>query len=234
VIVTGAASGTGAATTKLLVELGAEVHALDLRRPEQPGLASFTEVDLRDPAQIDGAVDRIGSVVNALFNCAGLANASADLDIVLVNFCGVRHVIERVVPLMVEGAAVASVGSVAGVAWLSNKATVTELLATPDFDAARAWYEANAERAGNGYEFSQQAINAYTAARAVPFAQAGVRINCVNAHSNARAEERAWPLVFLNSPRASYVTGTSLLVDGGFTGGLHTGEVDPSALVPQE
>jgi NAD(P)-dependent dehydrogenase (short-subunit alcohol dehydrogenase family) len=259
VIVTGAASGMGAATAKLLVDLGAEVHAVDVRRPEQPSLASFTETDLRDPAQIEAAVDKIGGVVNALFNCAGLPNTFPDLDVMLVNFCGLRHLTERVVPLMIEGSAVASIASVAGMAWLANTETVMEFLATPDFAAAREWCEVNADRVRNGYEFSKQAINGYTAARAVPFAELGVRINCVNpgptdtpmmphfeqamgkaymdnfpkpVGRNARPEEQAWPLVFLNCPRASYITGTALFVDGGFTGGLFTGQVDASVLLP--
>ena len=72
VIVSGAASGMGAATTELLVELGAEVHAIDIKKPDITGLASFTETDLREPEQIEAAVAKIGKVVDALFNCAGL------------------------------------------------------------------------------------------------------------------------------------------------------------------
>ena len=34
VIVTGAASGMGAATAQILVDLGAEVHAIDIKKPE--------------------------------------------------------------------------------------------------------------------------------------------------------------------------------------------------------
>ena len=33
VVVTGAASGMGAATAEILVELGAEVHAIDVKKP---------------------------------------------------------------------------------------------------------------------------------------------------------------------------------------------------------
>src|SRR6266851_1711408 len=51
VIVSGAASGMGAATAELLVELGAEVHAIDIKKPDLSGLASFTETDLRGPAE---------------------------------------------------------------------------------------------------------------------------------------------------------------------------------------
>jgi NAD(P)-dependent dehydrogenase (short-subunit alcohol dehydrogenase family) len=45
-------------------------------------------------------------------------------------------------------------------------------------------------------------------------------------------EEQAWPLVCLNSPRLSYVTGETLYTDGGFFGALQTGQVDFSALMP--
>ena len=81
VIVSGAASGMGAATAELLVELGAEVHAIDIKKPDLSGLASFTETDLREPDQIEAAVDRIGKVIDALFNCAGLPNTFSNLDV---------------------------------------------------------------------------------------------------------------------------------------------------------
>jgi nucleoside-diphosphate-sugar epimerase len=72
VILVGAASEVGAAATAVLVELGAEVHAIDRQKPAASGLASFTECDVRDPAQLDRAFDRIGRVVNMVFECTGL------------------------------------------------------------------------------------------------------------------------------------------------------------------
>ena len=68
---------------------------IDIKKPDVTGLASYTECDLRDPDQIDAAVDRIGKIVNMLFNCAGLPNTFPDLDVMLVNFCGLRHLTER-------------------------------------------------------------------------------------------------------------------------------------------
>jgi NAD(P)-dependent dehydrogenase (short-subunit alcohol dehydrogenase family) len=98
VIVTGAASGIGLAAARLLVDLGAEVHALGAQRPDVIALASFTEVD--GEASFDAACERIGSVVNALFHCAAMPELS--------------HVVERVVPLMIEGAAIATTAPGAG------------------------------------------------------------------------------------------------------------------------
>jgi NAD(P)-dependent dehydrogenase (short-subunit alcohol dehydrogenase family) len=260
VIVSGAASGMGAATATLLVDLGAEVHTIDIKKPDIAGLASFTETDLRDPAQIDRAVDKIGAVVNGLFNCAGLPNTFSNLDVMLVNFCGLRHLTERVIPNIVEGGAVASIASSAGIGWLMNMEVLGGLLATPDFAAAKSWCEADPKRIANGYGLSKEAINAYTAFRSFNLAKDRIRINCVNPGPtdtpmmpefekavgkkymddfpvplgrHAVADEQAWPMVFLNSPRSSFVTGLQFDCDGGFKGGLFTGQIDPTVLVPE-
>jgi NAD(P)-dependent dehydrogenase (short-subunit alcohol dehydrogenase family) len=39
----------------------------------------------------------------------------------------------------------------------------------------------------------------------------------------AEAGEQAWAFAFLGSPRSSFITGTTLFVDGGFVAGLTTG-----------
>ena len=58
--------------SKLLIELGAEVHGFDYKESTLP-LASFTQVDLRDPASIEAGVAGLGGGrIDALFNCAGL------------------------------------------------------------------------------------------------------------------------------------------------------------------
>ncbi len=260
VVVTGAASGMGAATARILVDLGAEVHAIDVKRPDVAGLASYSECDLRDPARIDATVAHIGSIVNALFNCAGVPSTFAPIDVMLVNFCGLRHLTEAVIPHMIEGSAIASVASTAGIGWTQNLTVLGDLLATHDFVAARRWCETHLEELENAYGFSKEAINAYTALRSFSLAHDGIRINCVNPGPtdtpmmpelekavrkrymeefpvplgrHAAAEEQAWPLVFLNSTRASYVTGTSLDCDGGFKAALLTGQVDPTVLLPE-
>jgi NAD(P)-dependent dehydrogenase (short-subunit alcohol dehydrogenase family) len=260
VIVTGAASGMGAATAQILVDLGAEVHTIDIKKPELAGLASFTRCDLREPDHIDETIAKIGKIVNALFNCAGLPNTFPDLDVMLVNFCGLRQLTEAVIPLMVEGAAIASIASTAGIGWTANLELLFGLTATPDFAAAKAWCEAHPKELANAYGLSKEAINAYTALRSFALAKDGIRINCVNPGPtdtplmpefekaigkkyldefpvplgrHAVAEEQAWPMVFLNSPRSSFVTGVQFECDGGFKGGLFTGQIDPTVLMPE-
>jgi NAD(P)-dependent dehydrogenase (short-subunit alcohol dehydrogenase family) len=260
VIVTGAASGMGAATAQILVDLGAEVHTIDIKKPDLAGLASFTECDLREPAQIGDAINKIGKIVNGLFNCAGLPNTFAPLDVMLVNFCGLRQLTEAVIPNMIEGSAIACIASTAGIGWMQNMELLFGLMLTPDFAAARTWCEEHPKELANAYGLSKEAINAYTAYRSFALAKQGIRINCVNPGPtdtpmmpefekavgkkymddfpvplgrHAVAEEQAWPMVFLNSPRASYLTGHQLDVDGGFKGGLFTGQIDPSVLMPE-
>ena len=58
-------------TARLLLKLGAEVHGVDYKDCALD-LASFTRVDLRNPASIDAGVKKIGGKIDALFNCAGL------------------------------------------------------------------------------------------------------------------------------------------------------------------
>lgn len=117
VIVTGCFSGMGEATAKLLLDLGAEVHGMDYKPCALP-LTSFHTVDLRDPASIEAGVRAIAKVgggkVDALFNCAGLPNAFPAMDVMKVNFLGLRHLTEAVLPLMGEGGAIASIASTGG------------------------------------------------------------------------------------------------------------------------
>src|SRR5262249_12305193 len=91
VIVTGAASGMGAATVAMLAELGAEIHALDVRPVEGPVTRAY-DCDCGDPDAIDLTVGLIGGPVHALFNVAGVPQTQAPLRVLGVNFLGLRHV----------------------------------------------------------------------------------------------------------------------------------------------
>jgi NAD(P)-dependent dehydrogenase (short-subunit alcohol dehydrogenase family) len=79
-LVTGGASGLGAATAKALAEQGAAVFALDLpasidKAPEVPGV-TYVGADVTDPDQVGRAVDRAagnsGAPLRTVVNCAGI------------------------------------------------------------------------------------------------------------------------------------------------------------------
>lgn len=258
VIVTGAASGMGEATARILQELGAEVFALDIRPARIDGIHARV-VDLRDPGAVDTVVGDIGRPIHALFNCAGLPQTFPPLEVMMVNFLGHRHLTERVVPLMPDGGAIASISSVGGMMWQSRMPAISELLDTPDFAAGKAWCEAHLDVVAEGYSFSKECIIVYTMRQSPRLIQRGIRINCTSpgpTHTamyphfeqamgksymdefprpigrNATPEEQAYPLVFLNSAAASYISGVNLFVDGAFTGALNTGQLDISKMIP--
>ena len=264
VVVTGAASGMGEATARLLVQLGAEVTGLDIRPTTVEGSRSV-EVDLRDPGSIDQAAQAAGDPF-ALFNCAGLPPGPGfdPLDVMLVNFVGARLLIESVVPRMAAGGAIVYVASAGGLGWQQQLGVLMPLVQAATFDEGRQWCEEHSELiAGSGaYPVSKQVINAWVTWRAFSlFSDHGIRLNCTNPGPTATAmmphfheavgqavvdaaqgpvgrystaEEQAWPLVFLNSPRSSYVVGETFFTDGGFYSALQHGQLDFSALMPRE
>ena len=75
-IVTGGASGLGAATAKALAEKGARVFALDMKVDGAPEVYGVTYVatDVTDPAQVQAAVDQAAEVgpLRTVVNCAGI------------------------------------------------------------------------------------------------------------------------------------------------------------------
>ena len=256
VIVTGCFSGMGEATAKLLLDHGAEVHGLDYKDSTLP-LASFNNVDLRDPASIEAGVEAIGGKVDALFNCAGLPQTFPPLDVMKVNFIGTRYITEKVLELMGEGGAIASIASTGGLGWSRRVPTHLELFANTSFADALAWCEAHMDVVAEGYSFSKEAVIVWTMVESFDLIGKGIRINCLlpgptqtpmmTEHFEKAAaaavnwatqpinrrstpEEQAGPLVFLNSAAASYVNGVVFPADGGFMAGMATGKIDMSAL----
>jgi NAD(P)-dependent dehydrogenase (short-subunit alcohol dehydrogenase family) len=240
----------GEAAARLLVELGAEVHALDVK-PVKVGVAQAIGTNLAEKGSIDAAVAQLPKRVDVLLNCAGLPGPPfSNLETMLVNFVGLRHLTEALVPRLPEGGAIASITSVAGMGWRKNLQAVQALVATPDFDAGCAWCEANPDKA-NGYLFSKQCIIYWTKKRAGELVGRKVRINClspaptatpmlpafhqqagkemIDQHfqapigRDATSEEMAEPLVFLGSRMARFVSGQNLFVDFAYEAQIDAG-----------
>lgn len=245
----------GAATTTELKDLGAEIHVLDLREPPVE-VASYQSVDLRDPEATAAALDEIGGEISALFNCAGLPGGKfSDVDVMTVNFVAMRHLAELVMPRMPSGGAIASISSTAGVGWMQNIAKWLPLVHTKGFAEGRKWCEEHPEEIAGGYAPSKEAIIIWTQWAAFGLAEKGIRVNCISPGPTetpmmpdfidqvgkefmdnfpiplghrSTPEEQAYPLIFLNSRAASFITGENLITDGGTMGSLMTGNIDPS------
>lgn len=254
-VVTGAASGMGAATASLLVQLGAHVTAMDINPVEIDGAESVT-VDLLDQASIATAVAAVDGPVDALFSVAGLPGPPfSDLDTTTVNFIGARTLMEAFAQEMPAESAIVAVASNAGLGWQNEYESLLPLVQTAGFDEALAWIEANpGPMAGNmGYLYSKKLMNAWVWWRAPSLlAERGIRLNVTNpgptqtammpafegfagkemidafmgpSGRRSTAEEQAWPLLFVNSPRSSYVAGESIHVDAGFQAAQFTGQL---------
>ena len=257
VVIMGCYSGTGEACARQLVELGAEVHGADIK-PSPVGLASFTQIDLQDPAAIEAGVATIGGEIDAVFNVSGLPQTFPGEDVITVNFLGMRYWTEQWLPRIRKGGAIVSVSSLAGMKYLARQGLLKEFMELHDFAAARSWYLANAQRAGDPYTLSKEALNTWTQQLAIPLMKRDIRINCtmpspidtpmldefrkiagdavLGAFAKAKGRfssplEQALPLILLNSDAARFISGTCLPVDAGLSGALATGVLNMGRMI---
>jgi NAD(P)-dependent dehydrogenase (short-subunit alcohol dehydrogenase family) len=253
-VVTGCASGIGEHVVRQLTQLGADVVGLDKRRPAFE-INDFHEVDLVDPGSIDRAVASIGGPVDALFNVAGVSSGIGDPALVVtINFLGLRHVTEALIPKMAAGSSIVSVSSLAAAAYREHLRTVAPLLNTATMQEGIDWCHSHpGELAGGGYQLSKEAIILYTMRSATPLGARGIRINCTGpgvtetpildqlrtAYGQGFLDdipkplgrvsdpaEQASVLLFLNSRAASYISGQVVWVDGGNVGAAVARELE--------
>jgi NAD(P)-dependent dehydrogenase (short-subunit alcohol dehydrogenase family) len=239
VLVVGGATGMGAAAAELALDAGAEVVVMDFAEVTLAG-AKAIHVNLAEKASIDAALDELGGPIDVLMSCAGVADGTPGIE--RINFIGHRHMINKLIEggLIGRGGSIGFISSAAGLGWEANLTWINELLATPDFESAVAWVEANGKA---DYMSMKQTVCAYVASQAFPLLKQGIRINAIcpgptetplalanketwlEFGSDFREElgikastplEQAYPLVFLCSDAASVITGITLVTDAGY------------------
>ncbi|MFJ8887386.1 SDR family NAD(P)-dependent oxidoreductase [Streptomyces sp. NPDC102402] len=239
-LVTGGASGIGAAVAALLLSRGARVAVLDLDPEGAPEGALALAADVTDDDAVRRAVDRAAEelgglhtlVSNAGIGAVGTVEDNGDAEwtrVLDVNVLGMVRTARHALPHL-RRAAAGRPGAVS----VTQTCSIAATAGLPQ----RALYSA-----------SKGAVLSLTLAMAADHVREGIRVNCVNPgtadtpwvgrlldHAEDPAAERAalearQPLgrlvsadevaaavVYLASPAAASVTGTALAVDGGMQG----------------
>ena len=232
VIVTGGASGIGAATTSHLLSRGARVAVLDLNPGAVPAPALAVQCDVADDSSVRGAVEQVVRAlggIDVVINNAGIGaqGTVADNDdaewhrVFDINVVGAVRVSRAALPYLRQShaAAIVNTSSIAATAGLPERAL---------------------------YAATKGAVRALTLSMAADHIREGIRVNCVNpgtadtpwvsrllsraedpAAERAALEARqphgrlvtpdevAAAIAYLASPLAGSTTGTELAVDGG-------------------
>jgi NAD(P)-dependent dehydrogenase (short-subunit alcohol dehydrogenase family) len=136
-IVTGAASGMGKATCEMLLEMGAEVYALDILDIDLPVKQSLL-VNIGNKASIDNAFKELPDKFDKFFGIAGVSGVKTDFQTtVTINFIGNKYITEQYLSSRVSpGGAIAFMGSLGGTGW---KETIKDY---KDIVEAATWHEA--------------------------------------------------------------------------------------------
>jgi meso-butanediol dehydrogenase / (S,S)-butanediol dehydrogenase / diacetyl reductase len=241
VVVTGSAHGIGRATALRFASEGAHIAVIDVRDDEGEKVARdcssagrecrYYHCDVTDPAAVAAVVQRVAAdlgTIDVLHANAGRLRAGTvletDLDewsrIISVNVTGMYLVIRAAVPVMRHGAAIVTTGSISGLfgepaltAYTASKAAVVNMTRSLAIDVADLGIRVNCVCPGwvdtgfNDPQFEHDRMTAddITALidRTVPMRRQG------------EPEEIAAAVAFLASADASYITGQTLVVDGG-------------------
>ncbi|MBK6938988.1 MAG: SDR family oxidoreductase [Planctomycetes bacterium] len=225
VVVTGGASGIGAAVVAAFLARGAKVAVLDIRDSADARAKSFV-VDVTDRSAVDAAIDSAAAAhggLDVVVSCAGITRdavlwkiSDADWDAVLdVNLKGTFLALRAAVPHLRarHRGAVVLVASINGergkfgqANYAASKAGVIALGKTAAKELGRFGVRVNVVAPG----YIETPMTRHLPPEITQRAAAESALGRIG-----KSEEVADAILFLCSPLARYVTGQVLRVDGG-------------------
>ena len=242
IVVTGVSSGIGAETARTLRAHGATVIGVDRNEPSL-SLDAFVQADLSHPDAIDAAVQQLPAQLDGLCNIAGVPGTADPQLLARVNYLGLRHLSEAMLPRIREGGAIVNVSSVLGAEWPQRLELHRALGLACGFAAGEAWLRDNPVADQTCYQYFKEALIVWTQIQAQPwFMGTSVRMNCVapgpvftpilnefvtmlgaeraqaDAHRIKRpayADEIAPVIAFLCADESRWINGVNIAVDGG-------------------
>jgi NAD(P)-dependent dehydrogenase (short-subunit alcohol dehydrogenase family) len=254
-VITGAASGIGAATSVLLKERGAKVIGVDIHNAD-------INVDLSTSAGRKGAVNSLiglsDGIIDGIIPCAGLVHSIAKT--VSVNFFGVTELLTALLPILKNSSAprVAITSSVASL-MPSSQELVNAMLADDEASAlaiAQGLVDQGSETAGLIYGSTKRAISRWVRRECIKpeWAGAGIPLNAVGpgivetpmvakiiATAGSRAATDAlgpmplnyhlkgrqvsYLLAWLTSEENTHTTGQTIYIDGGSDASIRGDEI---------
>jgi NAD(P)-dependent dehydrogenase (short-subunit alcohol dehydrogenase family) len=132
-VVTGSASGIGAATVRLLEAGGARVVGVDLRDAEV--VADLGTAAGRD-ALVGGVRGAAGDVVDGVIACAGVGGRSAPEPIVRINYFGAVATLSGIRPLLERSSAPRAVAIASAAVLLERDEGLVDLCLAADEEGA--------------------------------------------------------------------------------------------------
>ncbi len=241
-VVTGAASGIGAATARLFADHGARVVGVDTRPGSEGELA--IEADVADEEQVRGVYGRVSQElgrVDVLFNNAGISPADdssvletsleawqrvQDTNLRSVFLCckhGIPHLLDNDPPtrgsVVNTASFVAVMGSaVSQISYTASKGGVVALSRELGVEFARRGVRVNAICPGPVNTPLLEELFASDPEKAAR------RLVHLPMGRFAEAREIAQGALFLASDESSYVTASTFLIDGGLSAAYVTPE----------
>ncbi|MFB0875309.1 MULTISPECIES: coniferyl-alcohol dehydrogenase [unclassified Sphingobium] len=240
IVVTGSASGIGAATVECLQALGCHVVGMDIREDDRSD--RFVQVDLGSRKSIDEAVARLPEKLDGLANVAGLAPTVPAADVIRVNLVGTLHLTNGVLPRLTDGSGIVMLSSIAAYHWRQSVDQIREALDLTfgKVDDFVAKYDIDAQP-GRSYFVTKEALLAWCITHRRTWIDRRIRANSIapaavstplldafssimgdRAQDDARVVERSGapadiaPVVaFLLSADSAWIRGANIPVDGG-------------------